>query len=50
MSGSPGLHLAKAGAVVNAFFKDSKELQQASEKSHGVLLHVRHVNGTVIFE
>ena len=50
MSGSLGLHLASTRAVVNAFFRDLKELRQALEKSHGVPLRVRCVNGTVIFE
>ena len=50
MSGSLGLHLAKTRAEVNAFFNDSKEFQQALEKSYRVPLCVNRVNGTVIFK
>ena len=34
MSGSPGSHYAKTGAVMKAFFKVSNEVRQESEKVH----------------
>ena len=47
MSGSPGSHCTKTGAVMKAFFKVSNEVWQESENDHGVPFRVNRVNGTV---
>jgi len=45
-----GSQCMRIGAVVKEFFRYSKDLQQSSEKTHGVPLVVRQVRGTAISE